>query len=236
MDANSVESRYSSVRQRVDAACQRVQRDKDEVTLIAVTKTFPFEVLRSAYETGIRDFGENKAQEFSEKYDAFQSVPSADLNWHFIGHLQRNKVRSVVGKATLIHGLDSVRLARAIQNHADSNDLLVRCLVQVNVSGEESKFGLAPDQVTSLLREVRPFDRVSIMGLMTLAAPVDDTDKLRHQFRTLADCRDIGKDITPSVSYLSMGMSGDFEIAIEEGATHVRVGSAIFGARPNAQP
>lgn len=231
MDIAGIGKRIEEVRGRIRRACERAGRDPNEVTLVAVTKTFPAEAVSAAHDADVKDFGENKAQEFVEKFEAVDPATNQELRWHFIGHLQRNKIKLVVGRAHVIHGIDSVRLARALQDHAEKEDLLLKCLIQVNVSGEESKFGLDPEALAPILREVRGMDRIAWSGLMTLASPTDDEDRLRREFRLLKRCLIEARDIVDSMEHLSMGMSSDFEIAIEEGATHVRLGSVIFGDR-----
>jgi len=214
---------------RIEGACRRAGRAVDEVTLVAVSKTFPPESILEAIEAGLTHFGESKAQEFAEKVDA---ITVGHLNWHFVGHLQRNKAKLVVGRSDLFHALDSLRLARAIQAVAERADVIVECLAQVNVSGEASKFGVEPGELSFLLDEVSGLDRIRIRGLMTLASETDNSEEVKGQFELLSKCRDEAVANGHSlVSNLSMGMSGDFEVAIEAGATHVRVGSGIFGPR-----
>ena len=213
----------------IETAARKSGRDSDSITLVAISKTFEAERLIEAYEEGIRHFGENKAQEFSAKHDELTTYK--DITWHFVGHLQRNKTKLIVGSADLFHALDSERLARAVQKEAAKSDITMDCLIQVNVSGEQSKFGIQPDQLRQLADVVAGLDRVVVRGLMTLASPSDD-EKVRREF---AQLRRLGEDLQTAghteADILSMGMSGDFQIAIEEGATHIRVGSAIFGPR-----
>jgi len=231
MDVQSIRQRVDAVRESIRLACERVGRDRSEVTLVAVTKTFPPEIVSAGYDAGLRDFGENKAQEFADKFDAVGTAPGRDLRWHFIGHLQRNKIKLVAGRARMIHGVDSLRLARALQNFAERDDTAFTCLIQVNVSGEASKFGLEPGSLRDFLAEARAFDRIRFRGLMTLASPTSDVDRLRYEFRLLKQYLSDGRNTIDTLVYLSMGMSSDFEIAVEEGATHVRIGSALFGER-----
>lgn len=227
--------RFTSIHERIEAACRRSGRSPDEVTLIAVSKTFPVDDVRSAIEAGHTHFGENRVQEFVEK--AEQVAPrrqGGDVTWHMIGHLQRNKAKDVIRLADSFHSLDSVRLARELHKRAEQEDRRLETFVQVNVSGETSKFGIEPDALRDFLRDVAPFDRLDIVGLMTIAAPADDPQDVRPQFQLLRRLRDEQQSGLPShirLEKLSMGMSGDFEVAIEEGATHIRIGSAIFGAR-----
>lgn len=236
VDAHTVRHRIDAIRARIDAACTRAGRPTESVTLIAVSKTFPVDRIQAAMEAGIADFGENRVQEFVEKAEA---VPprrlGGDVTWHMIGHLQRNKARDVIRYADVFHALDSVRLARELQKRAEQEDRRLTCFVQVNVSGEESKFGVEPDELDGFLQEVAGCDRLDITGLMTIALPVDDPEEVRPQFRLLRSLAERERPGLPDhihLRNLSMGMSGDFEVAIEEGATHVRIGSAIFGGRP----
>ena len=177
---------------------------------------------KAALEAGLTDFGENKVQELIAKAPLF---PTA--NWHMIGHLQRNKARQVVEHAREFHALDSLRLAKALNRHAELAERALPCFVQVNVSGEDSKFGLRPPLVDEFMAQLRDLEHLRLIGLMTLASP--NVRRVREEFRLLRSIR--SRFVHLGCQYLSMGMSGDFEIAIEEGATHVRVGSALFGPR-----
>ncbi len=218
---------------RVRQACERVGRDPGEVTVIAVSKRFTIDDIRFAYESGIRDFGENRVQELVEKADRWADrYPDSEINWHMVGHLQRNKVKDLLGRCSLFHGLDSLRLAEALEQRASSDAQIVRCLVQVNVSGESSKFGWDPEVVEDAVHELRKHGQLRTVGLMTLARPASDPEEVRPEFAKLRRLFErIQKGLGPDFEVLSMGMSGDFEVAIEEGATHVRVGTAIFGER-----
>lgn len=218
------------VERRVQAACSRSGRDRSEVTLIAVSKTKPVEMLQEIYDCGVRDFGENKVQELVDKYEVLPS----DIRWHLIGHLQRNKVKYVVDKACLIHSVDSVRLAKAISDEAVKKECQVRILVEVNVAGEESKFGVSLEETLPLIEEISEYPNIRIEGLMTIAPFVENPEDNRQIFREL---KQLSVDINAkninnvNVHILSMGMTNDYEVAIEEGATMVRVGTGIFGAR-----
>lgn len=218
------------VERRIQEACVRSHRDPSEVTLIAVSKTKPVEMLREVYDAGSRNFGENKVQELTAKYD---QLPS-DIRWHMIGHLQRNKVKYIVDKAAMIHSVDSVRLAQTIEQEAAKKQVVVPVLAEVNVAEEESKFGLKVDEVLPFVKEVAVYPHLRLMGLMTIAPYVEDPEENRSVFRRL---KELSVDITAknidnvTMSVLSMGMTGDYEVAIEEGATMVRVGTGIFGAR-----
>ena len=218
------------VRSKIRAACERAGRAKEDVTLIAVSKTKPLEDLKEAYEAGARDFGENKVQELVDK---MPNMPS-DVRWHMIGHLQRNKVKYIVGKVYMIHGVDSLRLAEEISREAGKQGVRVKILLEVNVAGEESKFGITPEEAPTLTEEIAKLPGISIEGLMTIAPYVTDSEENREIFAKL---RQLAVDISRknidnvSMNVLSMGMTGDYEVAIEEGATYVRVGTGIFGER-----
>ncbi len=238
VDARTLAERLAAVRARIEAACRRSGRSPEEVTLIGVTKTFPVEVVEAAFSAGLRDFGENKVQELVAKAGRMPGRhEGGPVRWHMIGHLQRNKAKEVVAHADLFHALDRLRLAEALDRRAGAAGRVLPCLVQVNVSGEETKFGLDPDAVHPFLDEMARFEHLRIEGLMTLAAPADNPEDVRPQFRLLRrllETYDARAHPTVRLSALSMGMSGDFEVAVEEGATHVRVGSAIFGPRRTA--
>ena len=218
------------VEDKIAAACARAGRARDEVTLIAVSKTKPESMVEEAYSVGQRDFGENKVQEICRKTE----VLPADIRWHMIGHLQRNKVRQVVGKACMIHSVDSLRLAETISQEAVKQDITVPVLIEVNVAKEESKFGVTTEETIALIEEAAKLPHISIRGLMTIAPFVEDPEENRPIFRKL---KQLSVDIAAkninnvTMSVLSMGMTNDYEVAIEEGATMVRVGTGIFGER-----
>ncbi|MCR4803878.1 MAG: YggS family pyridoxal phosphate-dependent enzyme [Lachnospiraceae bacterium] len=218
------------VEENIEAACKRAGRNRDEVTLIAVSKTKPVEMLREAIEYGMVDFGENKVQEMCDKIDV---IPEK-LNWHMIGHLQRNKVKYIVDKSYLIHSVDSLRLAEQINAEAQKKNVACDILLEVNIANEESKFGLSSEEVPELLSKIKTMKNVRVKGLMTIAPFVDNPEDNREHFRNLhklfIDMREQTSD-NISMEVLSMGMTGDYEVAIEEGATMVRVGTGIFGAR-----
>ena len=221
---------YSQVAARIRAAYERAGRSRSEVTLIAVSKTKPASMIEEIYSYGQRDFGENKVQELTEKYD----VLPADIRWHLIGHLQRNKVKYIVDKACLIHSVDSLRLAQAIQEQAEKKGVTVPVLIEVNVAGEESKFGVSVEEAPALAEEIAKLGNLSLQGLMTIAPYVPDPEDNRDIFRQL---KKLSVDIAAknidnvTMNILSMGMTNDYEVAVEEGATLVRVGTGIFGER-----
>lgn len=217
------------VRQKIKDSCSRSNR-REDVTLIAVSKTKPVEMLMEAYECGERHFGENKVQELCDKYE---QMPK-DIEWHMIGHLQRNKVKYIVDKVALIHSVDSYRLAEQIDIEAKKKNVTVNILIEVNVAAEETKFGLKTEEVIQLVREISSLTSIRIQGLMTVAPYTEKAEDNRIYFKKMHQlCVDIdAKNIdNVSMKVLSMGMTGDYEIAIEEGATMVRVGTGIFGER-----
>ena len=226
----SVCDNYKSVEEKVIQACKRAGRDPSEVTLIAVSKTKPISMIEELLPLGVRDFGENKVQELTEKAE----ILSPEIRWHMIGHLQRNKVKYVVDKACLIHSVDSLRLAEEISKEAGKKNRTASVLLEVNVAGEESKFGIAPEEALPLAKEIAGLPHIQIKGLMTIAPYTEDPENNRNFFRDLKKLSvDIAQENIDNVTMnvLSMGMTGDYEVAIEEGATHVRVGTGIFGER-----
>ena len=218
------------VRKNIEEACRAVNRDPGEVTLISVSKTKPVSMLQEAYDAGSRDFGENKVQEIMDKYP---QLPS-DIRWHMIGHLQRNKVKYIIDKVDMIHSVDSLRLAETIEKEAAKKDIIIKILIEVNVAKEESKFGVMPEKVEELVSQVSQLPHIRICGLMTIAPFVENPEENRIYFNRL---RNIAVDIERKksdnviMSILSMGMTNDYEVAIEEGSTMVRVGTGLFGAR-----
>ncbi len=225
-----IKDQLEEVRENIRRACARAGRNPDEVTLIAVSKTKPVPMLEEAYDAGARDFGENKVQELVAKEP---QLPE-DIRWHMIGHLQRNKVHQVLGKAVLIHSVDSLRLAEQIEADAAKKGLDVDILLEVNVAREESKFGFFLEEVEDAVRTISAFPHVHIRGLMTIAPFVENPEENREIFKKLYQFAvDIGRKNIDNVTMdvLSMGMTGDYQVAVEEGATMVRVGTGIFGAR-----
>ncbi len=217
------------VEARIEAACRRAGRKREEVTLVAVSKTFPVETVAQAYAAGLRIFGENRPQELKNKVLALPD----DIEWHFIGHLQTNKIKYVAGKAQLIHSVDSMHLAQALSDYAVSKQLTETILVQVNVSEEISKHGFEPDEAPERFLEIAALPGLQVKGLMGMAPFSDDEARVRSAFRKLRTIQNAIVQQVPQAdsSALSMGMSGDFEIAIEEGSTIIRVGTALFGSR-----
>ena len=219
-----------NVEEKICEACRRANRNREDVTLIAVSKTKPVSMLHEVYTEGIRCFGENKVQELTEKYD---QLPE-DVRWHMIGHLQRNKVKYIVDKVELIHSVDSIRLAETIEQEAAKKNVIANILIEVNVAEEDSKFGVKADEVLQIVQKIAKFPHVCIKGLMTIAPYVENPEENRNVFARLQKLyvEIAEKNIdNVSVEILSMGMTNDYEVAIEEGATMVRVGTGIFGER-----
>ena len=219
-----------TVEDRIQAACRQCGRNREEVQLIAVSKTKPVEMLEEAYACGWRDFGENKVQELVDKYERLPK----DIRWHMIGHLQRNKVKYIVDKVYLIHSVDSLRLAEEISKEAVKKQVTVSVLVEINVAGEESKFGTTAREAAALVEEIAKLPNMIVKGLMTIAPYVENPEENRLYFAML---RQIYVDIIHKnidnvcMKELSMGMTGDYETAITEGATYIRIGTGIFGER-----
>ena len=218
------------IEENICKACKKAGRERSEVTLIAVSKTKPLEDLQAVYDLNIRDFGENKVQELTGKIEAMPE----DIKWHMIGHLQRNKVKYIVDKVELIHSVDSLRLAEEISKQAIKKNVNVNILVEINIGDEESKFGISADEVKVLVRDIAKLDNIKVQGLMCVAPYVVDSEENRAFFHKIKDLSvDIMKENIDNVSMnvLSMGMSNDYQVAIEEGATMVRIGSNLFGKR-----
>ena len=220
----------TEVRARIDAACKRVGRNPDEVEIVAVTKTHGTEVVQEAWNAGLQIVGENKVQEAAWKKPASVSGPS----WHLIGHLQGNKVRPALELFDFIHSVDSIALADRINRVADDIGAAPHVLLEVNVSGEKSKSGMRPEDVAPAVEHImRNCPRVTVEGLMTMAPFSENPEDARPYFRRLRELRDaVEKELNVGLPRLSMGMSGDFEVAVEEGATWVRLGTILFGERP----
>ena len=225
-----IQENLNTIEDRIRAACSSSGRKREDVRLIAVSKTKPVEMLQEAYACGCRDFGENKVQELVDKYE---KLPK-DIRWHMIGHLQRNKVKYIVDKVYLIHSVDSLRLAEEISKEAVKKEVTVSILIEVNVANEESKFGTAAEEAISLVEEIAKLPNIVIKGLMTIAPYVENSEENRLYFAKL---KQIYVDIIHKnvdnvfMKELSMGMTGDYEVAITEGATYIRVGTGIFGER-----
>ena len=230
ISAQRIASNLEAVRANIGAACERADRDPSDITLVAVTKTHGFETIEAALTAGLRDLGENRAQEFAPKAEA-AAAASLKVDWHFIGHLQRNKARQVIPHLGTLHSLDSGALVAEIAKRWESGNRPtsgrpVRCYLEVNIAGEEQKHGIAPTGIEALLQTAADCEALEVAGLMTVAPRVDDPETVRPVFRELRELA-----IAHGLDGLSMGMTDDYAVAIEEGATVVRVGRAIFGAR-----
>lgn len=221
---------YDKVAGKIAAACKNSGRDVKDVTLIAVSKTKPVSMLQEIYDHGCRHFGENKVQELAEKYE----IMPKDIQWHMIGHLQRNKVKYIVDKVCLIHSVDSLRLAEEISKEALKKNVEVDILIEVNVAMEESKYGVAPSEAPALAAQIAVLPGIHVKGLMTIAPYVENPEENRQYF---AQLKQLSVDISAknidnvTMDILSMGMTGDYEVAVSEGASLVRVGTGIFGER-----
>lgn len=225
-----IRDNLNEVMRQIESACRTSGRALEEVTLIAVSKTKPVELLKEAYDAGIRDFGENKVQEILEK----APLLPGDIRWHMIGHLQKNKVRQIIDKVVLIHSVDSVGLAEQIEKEAAKRELHVDILLEVNVAEEESKYGFKMEEVPDAVIQISKFSHINIKGLMTIAPFVENSEENRDIFQKLyqlnVDMKSKNID-NVSMAALSMGMTGDYMTAVEEGATMIRVGTGLFGAR-----
>ena len=225
-----IRENIEEVKEKIRLACVKSERDMNDVTLIAVSKTKPLPMLQEAYECGIRDFGENKVQELMEKIPAMPD----DIRWHMIGHLQRNKVKYIVDKVYLIHSVDSLRLAEEISKEACKKNVCVNILVEVNVAEEDTKFGTTCEDAIALVENISRLPNLKIHGLMTIAPNVENEEENRIYFNRL---KQLSVDIRSKnidnvyMDVLSMGMTGDYQIAVDEGSTYVRVGTGIFGSR-----
>ncbi|WIV18236.1 YggS family pyridoxal phosphate-dependent enzyme [Paenibacillus polygoni] len=223
-----LEERIQHVNERITAACKRSGRNREDVGVIAVTKYVSTAMTSKVLDHGLIHIGENRWQNAEDKWNALHDRGI----WHFIGHLQTNKVKDVIGKFAYIHSLDRLSLAKEIEKKAGQVDLQVECMLQVNISGEESKYGLEPEEVVPLLKQIREFPHVHITGLMTMAPFEEDAERTRPVFRGLRELRDdLNRQALTNqpLTHLSMGMSNDYEVAVEEGATWVRLGSVLVG-------
>ena len=226
----SISENLKAVEENIKGACERAGRDRGEVTLIAVSKTKPVSDIRQAMDCGITVFGENKVQEIRDKTEEIKEP----LHWHMIGHLQTNKVKYLPGKVDMIHSVDKLSLAEEIEKQAAKHDLVMDVLVEVNMAHEDTKFGLSPDEAIDFVKEISTLPHLNIRGFMTIAPYTEDPESNRVYFKGLRELKDKVNELNiPNVKMdcLSMGMTGDYEVAIEEGATFVRVGTGIFGER-----
>jgi pyridoxal phosphate enzyme (YggS family) len=218
----SLEQNLAAIERRIAAACDRAGRSPEEVTLVAVTKTVDVTAIEAAFRAGVRHFGENRVQEAQPKIERLGAL-RPDVTWHMVGHLQTNKAKTAVDIFDIIQSVDTLRLAEALSRRSERK---LPILVEVNVGGEESKSGVPPSEVDEAVRQIARLPNIEVAGLMTMAPWVDDPEEVRPIFRRL---RQLGEDL--GLAHLSMGMTDDYEVAIEEGATMVRIGRAIFGER-----
>jgi pyridoxal phosphate enzyme (YggS family) len=224
----TIKNNLKIINEKIRKAASRANRNSEEIKLVAVTKTATIEQIKEAISAGVKIIGENKVQEAKEKYQ----ILSADIEWHLVGHLQTNKVKYAIEIFDLIHSVDSIKLAKEIDRRSQQFGMITNVLVEVNVSGEETKYGIKPEEVESFLKEVSEFSRIKVRGLMTIAPIAEDQEEVRPYFRKL---RELSEEIKSKnlknvkMDYLSMGMTEDFEVAIEEGANMVRIGRGIFG-------
>lgn len=226
----SIRNNISEVMKRVEKAAEKSGRKLEDITVVAVTKTVEPERILKAVDCGMLDLGENRVQELCEKYD----IIGKECRWHLIGHLQTNKVKYIIDKVRMIHSVDSLELAAEIQKRAQKANCMVDILAQVNVADEETKFGIPPEQAVDFVKQLGAFPNIRVKGLMTIAPFAENPEDIRYVFRQLHEILiDIKRKNIDNINmtYLSMGMSNDFEIAIEEGSNMVRIGSAIFGKR-----
>ncbi len=217
-----------TIQQKIKETCEEVKRDPNEVKVVAVTKTFSSQKIIEAYSAGITDFAENYAQEFVEKHKELAQIP---IRWHFIGHLQTNKIKYIAGKVELIHSVDSIKLAKEISDFCGKKNITQDVLIEINTSGENKKFGFRPEDVYKAVSEILKLKNINMIGLMTIGKFSEDPEESRSEFKLLRELRDELKQKGFDLNHLSMGMSNDFQVAIQEGATILRIGSAIFGAR-----
>ncbi len=231
---NQIETAFRQVREQIDEAARRAGRLPEQVTLVAVTKTRSVDEIREVVAAGATDLGENYVQEMVAKHEALADLPG--LRWHAIGHLQRNKIRQIAGFCSLIHSVDSTRLADEIQARAEGAGRRQPVLLEVNIAGEDTKFGLAPGDVEAVAQHVTSLNHLDLRGLMGMTPYAADPEESRRHFQALRELSEkLAANLPPgSMTELSMGMTQDFQIAVEQGATLVRVGTAIFGKRREA--
>ena len=224
----TIKNNLEIINEKIKKAALKANRNPQEIKLVAVTKTATIEQIKEAISAGVKIIGENKVQEAKEKYQ----ILSADIEWHLVGHLQTNKVKYAIEIFDLIHSVDSIKLAKEIDRRSQQFGMITNVLVEVNISGEETKYGIKPEEVEPFIKEISEFSRIKIRGLMTIAPIAEDKEEVRPYFRKL---RELSKEIKSKniknvkMDYLSMGMTEDFEVAIEEGANMIRVGRGIFG-------
>ena len=226
-----LEKNLVALKKNIKEICERIDRDPDDITIVAVSKTFPFSEVIELNKTGQLDFGENRIRELRNKYYNICFQYDGKINWHMVGHLQSNKVKDVIAFIHLIHSIDSFKLAEEIDNNAKKINRKIDVLVQINSSSERQKYGVSPQEASSLCKQISLLENVRVKGLMTMAKLTDNNDEIRASFREVKKIFDQLKPEIPDFEYLSMGMTNDYEIALEEGSNMLRIGSAIFGER-----
>jgi len=227
----SIKENIDGILERIAAACERSGRNPDDITLIAVSKTVNADRAREAVEGGILNLGENRVQELVDKYEKLSDIT---VKWHMIGHLQKNKVKYIIDKAELIHSVESVELANEIDKRAAKNNLKANVLVELNIGEEESKFGISEENVYDFVKSLEQFENINVLGIMTVAPFAEDPEEIRWVFKKMKVIFDKLSSMNiknSNMKFLSMGMTNDFEIAIEEGANIIRIGTAVFGER-----
>lgn len=225
-----LKANLENIKERIKIAAEKSNRKSDDIILIGVTKTIDVDTINKSIDYGIENIGENKVQEILKKYDNINK----NVKWHMIGHLQTNKVKYIIDKVQMIHSLDRISLAKELQKRATQHDINVNALIQVNISLEKSKFGIKKEEIYDFIKEIEKFDRIKIKGLMTMAPFLEEKNETRFVFRGLKELYEKLKEMkfrNVEMKYLSMGMTNDFEVAIEEGANMVRIGTGIYGKR-----
>jgi pyridoxal phosphate enzyme (YggS family) len=229
LEKNDILLNLNNVKENIEKACNRVNRESD-VTLISVTKTFPKELIQTCIDLNVKDVGENRPLEIRDKFEIYENK----VKWHMIGHIQTNKVKYIIDKVSLIHSLDSIKLAKELNKYAKKNDICIECLVQVNIADEDVKFGISEKDVSDFLAKLQEFDNIKIMGLMNMAPFYSNNEEARKDFKKMKELFELLKKESyknVQMKYLSMGMTNDYIVAVEEGSNMVRIGSAIFGKR-----
>jgi len=227
----SIKENIDGILERIADVCERSGRNPDDITLIAVSKTVNADRAREAVEAGILNLGENRVQELTDKYE---KLSDTEVKWHMIGHLQKNKVKYIIDKVELIHSVESIELANEINKRAEKNNLKVNILVELNIGEEESKFGISEESVYDFVKSLEQFENINVLGIMTVAPFAEDPEEIRWVFKKMKVIFDKLSSMNiknSNMKFLSMGMTNDFEIAIEEGANIIRIGTAVFGER-----
>lgn len=227
----SIKENIDDIVKRIEVTCKKAGRNPNDITLIAVSKTVESPKVREALEAGIDNLGENRVQELIKKYE---DLKDTDIKWHMIGHLQKNKVKYIIDKTVLIHSVDSLSLAEEIDKRAKNRGLVANVLIELNIGEEESKFGIKEENIYDFIKSLENFENIRVLGLMTVAPFCENPEDVRWVFKKMKDIYDKISTMNlknAEIKYLSMGMTNDFEVAIEEGSNMIRIGTAIFGAR-----